>query len=159
MEAIAEYSARTCVPNMCVHCRLGSKSLSGFPHFSEIPRWAFMYMLQGWNRSRCTVRRLLTEQLTLPKHTPRDRERKSDSSHKKKTKNVFYSLLKHYLHSSRTTPQVPADRSEEDSSSSSTNTECLNKKRKSSWSKSEHEVYKSRCIQDRKVLYPYRLCY
>lgn len=32
MEAIAEYSARTCVPNMCVHCRLGSKSLSGFPH-------------------------------------------------------------------------------------------------------------------------------
>lgn len=58
-------------------------------------------------------------------------------------KKRFNSLLKHYLHSSRTTAQVSADRSEEDSSSSSKNTECLNKKRKSSWSKSEHEVYKS----------------
>lgn len=38
--------------HMCskhVYCTLGSKSLTRFPHFSEIPRWTFMYDYKAGN--------------------------------------------------------------------------------------------------------------
>lgn len=149
MEAIAEYSTGTCVPNTCT-VRWAVKAWPGSHTSLKYPGGLL-----------CTFTRLETLKVYSPaspdriaptpkKHTQRQEKEIWQLPQKKQnglihSSNIIYKVPeehhKRQLTDLKKTARPPAK------------IQNVSIKKKSSWSKSEDEVYESRCIQDRKVLF------